>query len=88
MNKTPMQFATVDLSPEEIKGKIRSAFYNHAFVDSEGIVVTAHGRTVLLAGKVRSWTEKKDAEDVAWSMPGVTHVENRIEIQGEVYNGE
>ena len=88
MNQTTTQQATVDLSPQEIKEKIRSVFHKHALIDSENICVKAQGRTVMLTGKVRSWIERKDAEDAAWSMPGVTEVENRLEVKGEVYDGE
>jgi osmotically-inducible protein OsmY len=35
---------------------------------------------VVLEGTVRSWAEKAEAERIAWTMPGVTSVENRIGI--------
>jgi osmotically-inducible protein OsmY len=35
---------------------------------------------VILAGPVRSWTEKQEAERVAWSAPGVANVDNRIVV--------
>jgi osmotically-inducible protein OsmY len=88
MIQTTKQQAPVDLSPQEIKEKIRSAFYNHAVVDSENISVKATGKTVILTGEVRSWTERKDAEDAAWSMTGVAEVQNKLEVKGEIYDGE
>lgn len=88
MNSTTAQQLPVDLSPQEIKEKIRFVFSRHALVDSESIAVKATGRTVVLTGKVRSWTERKDAEDAAWSMSGVIEVENKLEVRGEVYDGE
>jgi osmotically-inducible protein OsmY len=88
MNQTIEQQPTVDLSPLEIKEKIRSVFYRHALIDSENISVNAKGRTVLLTGRVRSWTERKDAEDAAWSIPGVIDVKNKLEVEGEIYIGE
>jgi osmotically-inducible protein OsmY len=88
MNSTTAQQSLVDLSPQEIKENIRLMFSKHALVDSENISVKTTGRTVVLTGKVRSWIERKDAEDAAWSMPGVTEVENKLEVKGEVYDGE
>src|SRR5687767_5170498 len=87
MEQTVSQ-ATVDLSPLEIKAKIRSVFYRYAVLDSENIAVKAEGRIVMLTGTVRSWTERKDAEDAAWSIPGVSGVENRLEVEGQIYEGE
>jgi osmotically-inducible protein OsmY len=88
MNSIIQQQDMVDLSPSEIKDKIRSMFHKHALLDLENICVTAKGGTVLLTGTVRSWTERKDAEDAAWSMPGVVDVENKLEVEGEIYKGE
>jgi len=34
---------------------------------------------------VRSWAERKDAESIAWSAPGVLSVDNKIEIDTAVY---
>jgi osmotically-inducible protein OsmY len=42
--------------------------------------VTIEGDTVILTGRVRSWVEKREAERVAWSAPGVVAVDNRIVV--------
>jgi osmotically-inducible protein OsmY len=76
------------VEPTEIKKKIKAAFHRHATVDSADIMVLAKDTKVTLTGKVRSWTEWKDAEDVVWSMPGVTEVENKLEVEHEAYVGE
>ncbi len=70
--------------PAEIKKQIRAAFHRHATVESNKIHVSVLGDKVTLTGTVRSWTERTDAEDVAWSMPGVTSVENILEVESTV----
>ena len=77
-----------DIDPFEVKKKIATAFYRHANIDSESINVETSGNQVILTGSVRSWTERNDAEDVAWLMPGVTDVDNRLEIENETFAGE
>lgn len=69
----------------ELKNKIIKAYHRIASVDSSTIEVEASGTGVTLRGKVRSWAEKKEAENVAWSSPGVIAVHNKIEIDTEIY---
>jgi osmotically-inducible protein OsmY len=68
-------------TPLAVKGKIEAALRRHATVHSQGIQVKSEDGKVVLEGTVRSWAEKRDAEKVAWSAPGVTHVENNLLIQ-------
>lgn len=60
--------------------KINAAFHRHATIDAMNIHVEIQGKKVVLSGNVRSWIEKKDAERVAWSSPGINAVENQIEV--------
>jgi osmotically-inducible protein OsmY len=76
---------TPKAAPSEIKEKIKTAFLRNASLDSDRINISVDGSTVRLSGKVRSWAEKKEAERQAWLAPGVTKVENDIEIDTEVY---
>lgn len=86
INSVKIKYKKVE--PAEIKKKIKLAFHRHATVDSANVQVNSTDGRVELTGTVRSWTERKDAEDVAWSMPGVTDVENKLEIEHDIYVGE
>lgn len=67
--------------PEDLKKKIRNSFERNALIDANHIKVEVNHNRVILSGDVQSWAEKKQAERVAWSFPGVTEVENKIEIR-------
>ena len=68
------------VKPDEVKKKIEDAFKRNAEVDANRIQVEADGGEIILKGTVRSWIEREEAERVAWSAPGVTHVEDRITV--------
>jgi osmotically-inducible protein OsmY len=68
------------VEPSELKRKIQEAFKRNAEVDANHITVEANGSEVVLKGSVRSWTEREEAERVAWSAPGVTMVDERIVV--------
>jgi osmotically-inducible protein OsmY len=68
------------VEPSELKRKIQEAFKRNAELDANRITVEANGSEVILKGTVRSWIEREEAERVAWSAPGITHVEDRIVV--------
>jgi osmotically-inducible protein OsmY len=68
------------VEPSELKRKIQEAFKRNAEVDANRIEVETSGSEVILKGTVRSWIEREEAERVAWSAPGITHVEDRIVV--------
>jgi osmotically-inducible protein OsmY len=65
----------------EIKDKIQQALRRSAELDASHVTVHAEGGTVILGGKVHAWFERDLAEQAAWSAPGVTEVQDHIEIK-------
>jgi osmotically-inducible protein OsmY len=64
------------VTTEDVERKLRSSFERSAAIDADRICVNAHGGTVVLSGTVDSWYEHEDAVRAAYSIPGVTKVEN------------
>jgi osmotically-inducible protein OsmY len=68
------------IAPSLIKAKIEAAIMRNAFLDGKGIQVKADDGKVTLEGTVYSWLEKEQAEDAAWSAPGVNEVDNKLVV--------
>lgn len=68
-------------SASQIKDKIEAALTRRAELEARGVRVEVTNGRVLLTGAVHSLPERDEAEDAAWAAPGVTSVENRIEIE-------
>jgi osmotically-inducible protein OsmY len=76
------------ISASDIQEKINAAFQRSATIDAGKVSVEVDGNRIILRGKVRSFTEKADAENAAWNAPGVISVESRLEIEEPEYTLE
>lgn len=74
---------TLNARPQspQIQRHIEAAFRRNAKIapDTVRVSVLDDGQ-VVLAGRVHNWTERTAAEDAAWSVPGVTFVENHLTV--------
>jgi osmotically-inducible protein OsmY len=64
----------------EIAQKVSTAFERSSLVDSGKINVDVSGSSLVLRGRARSFAEKNEAEVIAWCVPGITGVKNKIEM--------
>ena len=78
-------FNVIEVRPEakatDVKQKIQNAFQRQASLDAKDIKVNVDDSAVVLQGTVHSWREKDDATIAAWAAPGVTKVENKLQVQ-------
>ena len=65
----------------EVKEKIQKSLHRNAELDASRITVQIDGGKVVLGGKVHAWYERDIAERAAWSAPGVTEVQDHIQIE-------
>lgn len=65
---------------KEVKNKIMEEFHRNASIDAAKINVEIEGNKIILRGSVRSWPEMKEATRAAWSIPGITEIDNRLVI--------
>jgi osmotically-inducible protein OsmY len=68
------------VAPFEIKRKIEEALKRRAALDASNITVETDAGEVVLRGSVQSWAERAEAERAAWAAPGVTRVDNRLQV--------
>jgi osmotically-inducible protein OsmY len=67
-------------SADEATARITAALQRNATTDAGNVHVSTDGSTIELSGHVSSWAEYRQADDVAYSTPGVTHVRNLLHI--------
>ena len=64
----------------DVKDSIKKAMNRDAKLDAESIGVDTMNGTAILTGTVRSWAEHDSAVQAAWAAPGVTNVDDRLDI--------
>jgi osmotically-inducible protein OsmY len=70
-----------DVKAKDVKQMIQSAFQRQASLDAKDIKVNVDDSAVILHGTVHSWREKDDAAIAAWAAPGVTKVDNKLQVE-------
>jgi osmotically-inducible protein OsmY len=66
---------------KEVKADIESAFRRNSMLDANKITVEANGSNVTLSGTVRNYSERDEAERVAWDAPGTFSVNNKLMVK-------
>lgn len=67
-------------TPTELKDKIEQALHRLAELDARCIDVEIEGSKAILKGTVRSWAERDEAERTVWTAPGITQVEDELQV--------
>jgi osmotically-inducible protein OsmY len=65
-----------------VRAEIEKAFKRNAELESSNISISVDGGKVRLDGKVKAYYERALAERAAWSTPGVTAVDDRLNVGG------
>ncbi len=68
------------ISPENVEATIKRAFHRQAQIDADKIDIRVIGGKVILSGNVHASFEGIGAVQAAWSIPGVTEVENKLAL--------
>jgi len=69
-----------DIQATEVRARIEDALKREAVSEAKKIIVELSGTKVILKGNVHSFAEVKDAKWAAWSAPGVTTVDNQLQV--------
>lgn len=64
----------------DIQQELNRAFQRNAELDEQDIEVALDGSGVTLRGTVSTWSQREEAERVAWRSPAVSSVRNELRI--------
>jgi osmotically-inducible protein OsmY len=70
-----------------VKSEIEDAVKRNAELDAQRITVGMPDGEVTLDENVRSWTERLDTENAAWSAPAVREFDDRLVVTRASPNG-
>lgn len=74
-------------SDSRITEDINDRLYDDPYLDASDIEVNVKSGEVTIEGSVNSRQSKRFLEDIADSVSGVKHVENRVRINSQSRNG-
>lgn len=63
-----------------VKTQIEAGLLRNAQLDANNVNVEVRSDRVILRGTVQSWIEREEAERAAWGVPGVSDVENLLNV--------
>lgn len=66
--------------PDDLKSRVDAALQRRAALHKDRIRVEARGATLVLRGHVHSIAERDEAEQTAWSVPGVAAVADQLTV--------
>jgi osmotically-inducible protein OsmY len=69
-------------SSKDVRRHITESLHRHADVNAKQVEVTVSGSVATLSGHVSSWTERLAIERAAADAPGISRVDNRLEVNG------
>src|SRR6266576_3647408 len=67
-------------SAVDVKHSIKKALERNAKLDADELFVESKNGTITVSGTVSSWLEHDEAVSAAWAAPGVTRVDDRIDV--------
>ena len=68
------------VSSSDVRKHIVAALHRNATLEAETIKVDVVGNKVTLQGKVKTWNDRRVAEEAAWATSGVTAVDDQLAV--------
>ena len=69
-------------SPTDVRRRITESLHRNADLNAHHVEVTVSGSVATLTGRVSSWSQRLAAEHAAADAPGISRVDNRLEVSG------